>query len=83
MRMWEIREKDQSRSRGDYRGSYRMGMRDKSVDEAYECGYEDGYEDAMKEMEEHEYGERSSYRSMRHEGDGYGGEDSSYRMKRR
>ena len=67
MRMWEIREKDHERGKGDYR-NYRMGMReDKSVEEAYECGYEDGYEDAMKEIEEKEnYGERSSYRkSMR------------------
>lgn len=78
MRMWEIREKDHSRSRDDYRG-YRMGMRDKSVEEAYECGYEDGYKDAMEEIEEHEYGERS-YRSMRHDG---GMESSSYRMRGR
>lgn len=63
MRMWEIREKDHERGRGDYR----MGMRhEKSVDEAYECGYEDGYEDAIKEMEEKDgYGERSYRRSMR------------------
>lgn len=72
MRMWEIREKDHSRSHGDYR----MGMRDKSIEEAYECGYEDGYKDAMKEIEEHEYGERS-YRSMRHD------DDTSLRIRRR
>lgn len=77
MRMWEIREKDHSRSRDDYRG-YRMGMRDKSVEEAYECGYEDGYKDAMEEIEEHDG--HSSYRSMRHDGDWH---EDSYRMKRR
>lgn len=69
MRLWEVREKDGYR---DHRSH--MGMREKSVEEAYECGFEDGYKEAMEE-----YGERSSYRSMRYKSHE---EEPSYRTRR-
>jgi len=62
MRLWEIREQDET-SRFGRRG-YKSGMRgykEDHIDEAYECGYEDGYRDAMKEAKSY-YGERSSHR---------------------
>lgn len=55
MRMWEIRENDDSKYK-------RFGMRSKdSSEEAYECGYEEGYKKAMKEAESY-YNERRPYR---------------------
>ena len=55
MRMWEIRENDDSKYK-------RFGMRSKdSSEEAYECGYEEGYKKAMKEAESY-YNEKRPYR---------------------
>lgn len=59
MRMWEIREGDNSsfeNKKGNRMHSMRS-YRDSEYDEAYECGYEDGYRDAMKEAKSY-YGER-------------------------
>lgn len=62
MRMWEIRENDESRY------GHRFGTRNRNaseIDEAYECGYEEGYRKAMKEAESYygqQYNERRPYR---------------------